>query len=92
MGQNIKGKWSKTILKDQIIFNIIFSPEVLCDYDGNALPHLYSTPPAKVRHPVYGIGTFQSINPSGQYCYDFGLGYVIKVFNQPQGPQGPAFY
>ena len=41
---------------------------------------------------IYGIGTFQSINPSGQYCYDFGLGYVIKVFNQPQGPQGPAFY
>ena len=67
-------------------------PEVLRDYGVNALPDLYSTPPAKVRHPVYGIGTFQSINPSGQYCYDFGLGYVIKVFNQPQGPQGPAFY
>ena len=67
-------------------------PEVLCDFGVNALPDLYSTPPAKVRHPVYGIGTFQSINPSGQYCYDFGLGYVIKVFNQPQGPQGPAFY
>ena len=67
-------------------------PEVLCDFGVNALPDLYSTPPAKVRHPMYGIGTFQSINPSGQYCYDFGLGYVIKVFNQPQGPQGPAFY
>ena len=63
-------------------------PDVAIDYGVNALCKTYGKPPTKVRHPLYGIGTFQSINPSGQYCYDFGLGYVIKVFNQPQGPQG----
>ena len=63
-------------------------PDVAIDYGVNALCKTYCKPPAKVRHPLYGIGTFQSTNPSGQYCYDFGLGYVIKVFNQPQGPRG----
>ena len=67
-------------------------PELLLDYGVNALPEFYSTPPAKVRHMFYGIGTFQSINQSGQYCYDFGSRIrMLKVFNKPHGPTAPIF-
>ena len=67
-------------------------PELLLDYGVIALPEFYSTPPAKVRHMYHGIGTFQSINQSGQYCYDFGSGRVFKVFNKPHGPTALIFY
>ena len=67
-------------------------PELLLDYGVNALPEFYSTPPAKVRHMYHGIGTFQSINQSGQYCYDFGSRIrMLKVFNKPHGPTAPIF-
>ena len=67
-------------------------PELLLDYGVNALPEFYSTPPAKVRHMYHGIGTFQSINQSGQYCYDFGSRIrMLKVFNKPHGPTALIF-
>ena len=62
-------------------------PHVLCDYGVHALHEFYAIPPAKIRHPYYGIGTFKSIDPGGRYLYDVGMENPIRVYNKPQAPK-----
>ena len=44
------------------------------DHDDDSTPFCekYKKPPAKVRHPTHGIGTFRKINSTSGHCvYDF---------------------
>ena len=52
---------------------------ILCAFSKS-----YSTPPMKVKHPVYGIGSFFSTDSQGFYVYDSTPGGLWSV--DPSGP------
>ena len=62
-------------------------PESECDARLSVFCKSFSTPPKKVKHSVYGIGSFQRITDYGFYSYEsISDSWVIWLVDPSKSP------